>query len=308
VTGPVYIGGATRSGKTLMRWLLASHPHLAISRRADMWPRFYARYGDLGQPENLDRCLEAMLARPQVAGLVTDPQQVRSDFACGSPTYGRLFALIQDQYAATCNKPRWGDLSGLIERFIDPVTRAYPEARILHLIRDPRDRHEAVTARAGPLRPGSAGRSAASWLRSARLARRNAAEWPDNYRIVRYETLVSRPEETMREVCSFLGEDYEPEMLQLVATRRYDDERAQDGGSPVSRAYVGHYRGRISPADVAFIQSVAGRPMDDFGYARERMPRGLTARARLALHWPGAFVDVEVDRLRALANRWVTAR
>lgn len=308
MTGPIYIGGATRSGKTLMRWLLASHPHLAISRRADMWPRFYARYGDLARPDSLDRCLEAMLARPQVAGLVTDLQQIRSDFASGSPTYGRLFALIQDQYAARCNRPRWGDQSGLIERFVGPVTRAYPDARILHLIRDPRDRHEAVAARAGPLRPGSAGRSAASWLRSARLARRNAAEWPDNYRVVRYETLVSRPEGTMREVCSFLGEDYAPEMLRLVATRRYDDERTQDDGSHVSRAYVGHYRGRISPADVAFIQSVAGRPMDDFGYARERMPRSLNARARLALHWPRAFVDVEAERLRARANRWVAAR
>ena len=308
MTGPIYIGGATRSGKTLMRWLLASHPHVAVSRRADMWPRFYARYGDLGRPENFDRCLEAMLARPQIAGLVTDPQEIRTDFALGSPTYGRLFALIQDQYAARCNKPRWGDQSGLIERFTEPVMDAYPDARILHLIRDPRDRHEAVAARAGPHRPGSAGRSAASWLRSARLARRNATRWPDNYRIVRYETLVCRPEETMREVCAFVGEAYDPEMLRLGATRRYDHERPQDGGSPVSRAHVGHYRDRISQADLAFIQSIAGRPMDDFGYAHEPTPRGLRTRARLAVRWPVALADLQVERLRGLANRSVAAR
>jgi Sulfotransferase family len=308
MTGPIYVGGATRSGKTLIRWLLASHPRLAVSRRADMWPRFYARYGDLARPENLDQCLEAMLARPQVAVLVTDPQLIRADFASGPPTYGRLFALIQDQFAARCGKPRWADQSGLIERFAAPVMRAYPDARILHLIRDPRDRHEAVAARADPHRPGSAGRSAASWLRSARLARRNAAQWPDNYRVVRYETLVSRPEATIREVCTFLGENYEPEMLRVEGTRRYDHERASDGGSPVSTAYVGHYRGRISQADLALIQSVAGRPMDDFGYAREPMPRSLSERARLALHWPGALADFEVERLRALANRSVVAR
>jgi hypothetical protein len=308
MTGPIYIGGATRSGKTLMRWLLASHPRIAVSRRADMWPRFYARYGSLARPGNLDRCLEAMLARPQVAALVTDPQRIRSDFARGSPTYGRLFALIHDQYAARCRKPRWGDQSGLIERFTEPVMSAYSDARILHLIRDPRDRHEAVAARCGPLRPGSAGRSAASWLRSARLARRNAAHWPDNYRVVRYETLVSRPEETMRAVCAFLGEDYEPAMLRVDATRRYDHERARDGGSPVSAAYVGRYRGRMSPADLAFIQRVAGRPMDDFGYARDPMPHSLSERARLAVHWPVALADLEVERLRALAHRSVVAR
>jgi Sulfotransferase family len=307
MTGPIYIGGAARSGKTLMRWLLASHSRVAVSRRADVWPRFYARYGDLARRENLDRCLEAMLARPQVAALVSDPQRIRSDFARGSPTYGRLFALIQDQYAARCNKLRSGDQSGQIDRFAEPVMRAFPDARILHLIRDPRDRHEAVAARAGPLRPGSAGRSAASWLRSARLALRNAARWPDNYRVVRYETLVSRPEETLREVCAFVGEDYEPEMLRVEATRRYDHERARDGASPVSTAYVGHYRGRISQADLAVIQSFAGRPMDDFGYAREPMPHGLRARARLALLSPVVLADLEVDRLRALASRSVAA-
>ena len=303
MTGPIYIGGATRSGKTLMRWLLASHPRIAVSRRADMWPRFYARYGDLAQPGNFDQCLAALLARSQVAALVTDPQRIRTDFARGSPTYGRLFALIQDQFAARCGKSRWGDQSGLIERFTEPVIGAYRDARILHVIRDPRDRHEAVAARADPLRPGAAGRSAASWLRSARFARRNAARWPDNYRVVRYETLVSRPEQTMREVCAFLAEDFEPEMLRVEATRRYDHEPTSDGGSPVSTAYVGRFRGRISPTDLAFIQSVARRPMDDFGYAREPVLRGLRERAGLALHWPGALADLEVERLRAVVNR-----
>ena len=112
----------------------------------------------------------------------------------------------------------------------------------------------------------------------------------------------------MREVCAFLGEDYEPEMLRVEATRRYDPERPQDGGSPVSRAYVGHYRDQISKADLAFIQTIAGRPMDDFGYAHEPMPRSLRTRARLVLRWPVALADLQVERLRDLVNRSVAAR
>lgn len=282
VTGPIYVGGTGRSGKTLMRWLLSSHSRLAVSRRADTWPRFYARYGDLAHPANLERCLGAMLARPQVAALVTDPERIRSDFALGRPTYGRLFAIVHQQYAASRGKPRWGDQCALIERFAEPVLAAHPDARILHLIRDPRDRHEAAAARGTSFRPASAARSAASWLRSARLARRHAARWPDNYRVVRYETLVTRPDDAMREVCAFLGEDYEPVMLRLDTVRRYDQERPDDGGSPISRTYVGRYRGRISPADLLLIQVVAGRAMDDFGYAPDPVPLGFTQHARLS--------------------------
>jgi Sulfotransferase family len=307
MTGPVYVGGAARSGKTLLRWLLSSHSRLAVSRRAEMWPRFYARYGNLAQSGNLERCLQAMLARPQVRALITDPERARSDFLRGSPTYGRLFAIVQEQYAARCGKPRWGDQSALIERFAGPVLAAYADARILHLVRDPRDRHEAAAARDGALRPGAAGQSTASWLGSVRLARHNAARWPDNYRVVRYETLVSRPEETMREVCAFLAEDYEPAMLELEAARRYDPERARKSGSPISAAYIGRHRGRVSPADLAFIQSVAGRPMDDFGYAVEPLSLSLTERARVAVRWPVNLARLEVARALAGPHRSVIA-
>jgi hypothetical protein len=280
VTGPIYVGGAGRSGKTLMRWLLSSHSRVAMSCRADMWPRFYGRHGDLDRPRNLERCLRAMLARPQVAALVTDPERIRRDLR-GSPTYGRLFALVHEQHASRCGKPRWGDQSGAIERFAAPVIAAYPDARILHLIRDPRDRHEAVAARARPPRPGAAWRSAASWHRSARWARRNAARWPDNYRIVRYETLVRYPEQTMREVCAFLGEGFEPGMLRLDTARRYDRDREGPGGSPISTAYLDRHRGRVGAVDLAVIQRLTAGPMAEFGYPLEPARRqGVTWSTR----------------------------
>jgi Sulfotransferase family len=287
VSGPIYIGGAGRSGKTLMRWALSSHSRLAVSRRAEMWPRFYGRFGSLAHADNLERCLHAMLARPQVAALITDPERLRGDFARVRPSYGRLFALVHEQHAVRCGKPRWGDQCGPIERFAGPVLATHPDARILHLVRDPRDRHEAVAARAGPLRPGAAAWSAASWLRSARLARRNADRWPDNYRIVRYETLVSRPEETLREVCDFVGEEYEPAMLRLEAARRYDHERAGRGGCPISPAHVGRYRGRVAHTDLLLIQGIAGRAMADFGFAPDPMPVGVPGIGRLAAGEPG---------------------
>lgn len=307
MTGPVFIGGASRSGKTLMRWLLSSHSRLAVSRRADMWPRFYARYGDLARPENLELCLQAMCARPQVMTQITDLEGIRSAFVRGAPTYGRLFALVQEQFAAQRSKARWGDQSGPIELFAAPVVAAYPEVKILHLIRDPRDRHEAVAARDGSLRPRAVGQSTASWLRSARLAQRNTRRWPDSYRVVRYETLVSRPEETMQEVCAFLGEDFEPAMLRLEAARRYDHERASDGGSPISTDYVGRFRGRISLADLFFIQSVAGRQMSDFGFALAPLPRRVAGCARRAAHCPVNLAWLGAELLRVGPQRSVPA-
>jgi hypothetical protein len=69
--GPIFIGGTSRSGKTLMRWMLSSHPRIVVTRRTEMWTRFYGRFGDLTEPANLERCLRAMLERRQIADLGT---------------------------------------------------------------------------------------------------------------------------------------------------------------------------------------------------------------------------------------------
>jgi len=59
--GPIFIAGADRSGTTLLYALLASHPSISMVRRTNMWRYFDRRYGDLGDPANLDRCLNDML-------------------------------------------------------------------------------------------------------------------------------------------------------------------------------------------------------------------------------------------------------
>jgi len=284
---PIFVGGAGRSGKTLVRWMLSSHPRIVVTRRTEMWPRFYERFGDLGRDENLERCLHAMLEREHIARLEPDPERLRSDFRRGDPTYPRLFALVHEQHMERCGKSRWGDQTAMIERFADEILAAYPGARVIHLVRDPRDRFEALLGR-GPRRPGAVGHATAGWLLSASLAERNLARYPDSYTVVRYETLVAHPEETLRELCAFLGEDFHPAMLRLDAARRYEEDRAASAdGSPISTAYVGRYRHGIGRGDLAFIQTFAGRRMRALGYTPD--PIRLSARERIryaTVGWP----------------------
>jgi hypothetical protein len=285
--GPIFIGGAARSGKTLLRWLLSSHPRIAVSRRTEMWPRFSGRYGDLGRSENLERCLRAMLARKQVAALEPDLDRLRKDFLGGAPTYARLFALIHEQYAERSGKPRWGDQTGLIERFADELMTAYPGARLIQMVRDPRDRYVAVRDRA-TRRPGALGRAMSEWLSSVGLAHRNAERHPGSCTIVRYEDLATRPEETIRELCAFLRETFEPKMLRMEGVRRYDPERARTrDGSPISTAHVGTYRGEIDRSEIAFIQAVAGRAMRGLGYRMDPIRLSPAERFRyVTVGWP----------------------
>lgn len=292
------MGGPGRSGKTLVSFMLSSLP-IAVTRRTEMWPRFYGRFGDLDRPANFERCLRAMLRRKQIASLMPDPDRIRREFRLGAPTYARLFGVVHEQYAEQSGKTRWGDQTGLIERFADELMAAYQGAKVIHMIRDPRDRHEAILERA-PRRAGAVGTSASVWLYSVALGRRNMRRYPGSYKLVRYETLVTRPEETMRGICAFLGEEFDPAMLRMGDTPRYQQQRVAAGdGNVISATHVGRYRQTISRCDLAFIQAVAARRMSSFDYLLD--PIRIVRREDVgcaAVAWPISLARMGSRRVR----------
>ncbi|HXG39603.1 MAG TPA: sulfotransferase, partial [Candidatus Limnocylindrales bacterium] len=248
MSGPVFLTGLDRSGKTPLRRILDAHPSLAFSRRTELWTSYHGRFGDLAVHANLERCLSALLARPAVAELVSDRAALVRAAGEGEPSYGRLFAAIHRAAAERRGKRRWGDQDASLERVAGLVLADLPDARILHLVRDPRDRYAEVV-RAEGRRLGGVGAATAAWLTSAHRGGRNAATWPDRYRLVRYEDLVRRPEATLREVCAFIGEPFDPVLL--------DAAEALAGAEPA----IGRFRAVLRPAEVAFVEAVAGRAM-----------------------------------------------
>ena len=222
-----------------------------------MWTYFFGQFGDLAVPENFDRCLSAMLQYKHVAFLRPDEQRIRREFSQGEPTYARLFALFQEHHAERDGKPRWGDQTGLIERYADQIFDAYPEAKMLHMVRDPRDRYEASLA-LWPDGKGRAGGATARWKYSMQHAERNQKKYPQSYMPVRFEDLVINPESTLKEICDFLEEDYTRSMLTLEGAPKF---RAQldraDEGKLLSEKYIGRYRDSIPVDEIAFMQASA---------------------------------------------------
>src|SRR5581483_4780575 len=273
---PVYVVGADRSGTTLMQALLASHPHLAFSDKAsNLWTYFYKQYGSLARRENFERCLAAMLRYNHVQALYPDPECIRQEFLEGEPTYPRLFALLHEQYARQIGKPRWGDRSTYVERFADEIFKAYPSAKMLHMVRDPRDRYASSITR-WQRGEGKVGGGAARWLYSMHWAKRNLARYPDRYLLVRYESLTMQPEETLHEICEFLAEPFDPAMLQFAGAHHF---RSRGGNSSygrqkdtqISPGSIGKYRQVLTAREIAFLQHRTYREMIEHHYALDRI-------------------------------------
>jgi hypothetical protein len=298
--GPIFIGGLDRCGKTTLRAFLQSHPNISIPAvGSNMWTYFYNQYGDLNKLKNFDRCLDAMLHYKHVQFLEPDADRIRCEFWEGEPSYARLFALFQQHHAEREGKPRWGDQTGVIERYADPIFAAYPDARMLHMIRDPRDRYAGSLA-LWPNGKARVGGAVARWIYTTTLANRNLKKYPGRYMTVRFEDMVYETEQTIRKVCAFLGEEFHPEMLNMPGAPDHRDKliRRSHGNplkSPLSPQYVGIYRQELPAEELAFMQSTARRSLSQFGYARNLLDFSSREWAQYFLiTWPLNFARMLV--------------
>ena len=243
-----------RSGIGLLGELLEAHPNMAITRRINFWDFYAGRYGDLADSSNLDECLTAMMRYTRIQRLEPSVARLKADFAGGDPSYARLFQLLQEQNMERLGRRRWGDKSLGAEHHADEILTAFPQAVMIHALRDPRDRYASQATHRSAGR-GGVGSGSAAWLASARRARRNRGRYPERYRVVCYEDLVRDPVAMLTSVCELAELSYSPAMLSTDG-----EERAIHSES------VGRYRTDLTTGEIRFMERVAGTEMRRWGY------------------------------------------
>lgn len=211
---PVVVG-SPRSGTTLLRFMLDSHPELAIPPETGFLPlgsRLRGRGDRLRE-----RFFQAVTSFPRTAPAWSDFEIPTEAFwqallqitpftvTAGFRTFYRL-------YAARFGKPRWGDKTPLYCLAIDSIREVLPEARFVHLIRDGRD--AALSLRHLWFSPGSEIETQAAYWRRCITAARGAGLGRPDYVELRYEDLILRPRETLERICPLLDLRYDEAMTQ----------------------------------------------------------------------------------------------
>lgn len=293
---PIFVVGHQRSGTTLLQALLGAHSRIAAPPEGYFFFRITdhaEHFGALADDATLKRVLHEALHPPLdvFAGAGFDEARLLERLERGPRTYRALVETILSDFAGRMGKPRWSEKSA--GQPIDAFFGLFGDAQVIHIVRDPR---EVV---ASSLRVPAGAADAAAIARGWRAftlgaIRRGAEIGPAQYLQVRYEDLTRDPAAVMRVVCAFLGEDYEPGMVEDPSRRR---GTVADVASPwqeralgaVTPAREGAWRERLSRRDQARVNGVVGPLLPALGYER------LTA-AEKAAALPFAIADVARGR------------
>jgi hypothetical protein len=242
-----FVVGCSRSGTTLLRAMLDSHPELAVPPESHFALARSAR--------SLRRALrrEPWFALWEIAA----PDVRRLDCA---DAVRALFAA----YAATRRKPRYADKTPHYVSHLPRLAARFPEARFVHVVRDGRD--VALSLLEVPWGPDTIEEAALHWRR--RVLEGRAAGLPtDRYRELRYEALVADPERELRALAPWLELDYDAAMLayphhSLTVPRPEHHRRLGLAPTPGLR----DWRREMAPEDAACFEAVAGDALAELGY------------------------------------------
>lgn len=275
---PVFIGGAGRSGTTLLVDLLGSHPGLSpvyetefviqfsdwlertrgtalqqlramIWQRMDRWSRplpkrphhkrEHERY--LHGPHYIlfDRGFALEATRIFLQALGTGPWE---------PPFRAYVEALFGEHARRDGKPRWiNKTPGYVET-VPRLMRVFPEMRFIHCVRDGRDAACSVLTR--PWGPSDFAEAGDWWVGQVGNGIEAERRWPDRCLQVRYEDLLRDPAETLDHVFRWLG---------LEADTKAIVDRHRRAGITLDPRRVGGWRGRMSDADRRdFAKSAAG--------------------------------------------------
>ena len=212
---PIFLLCYARSGSTLLRYILDTHPdiaappelHLLLTARQLMW---------------------VLSHTAAVPGETLDTRQ-RDQYAL-ERTRAWLSALMSD-YADRAGKTRWCEKSVATIDHLDLLDALYPEAQLVCLHRHPLDTMasclETAQERQGmfgfepyaartPTNPVDG--LADYWVARTQLLLRCEQDRPDRCLRVRYEDLVNAPAATLESLFGFLQLDWSADLIAAVFT------------------------------------------------------------------------------------------
>jgi LPS sulfotransferase NodH len=270
---PIFVVGCPRSGTTLLQLMLHAHPRIAIPPETRFALKAYdmrRSFGDLADPANR-RKLGEWITGPgnSFKDLGLDAHDIIEQIVAGPGTLGSAMGIVFRAYAERFGKARWGDKRPAYLLHLDILLWLFPDAQIIHIIRDGRDC--VASMKDQPWFKGGLNHAISQWVRGMEAGWRASKKLTaDQYYEVYYERLVADPENELRKLCDFIGEEYddamaEPSRVASVAVPERKVWHELTHGAVTSER-VGSWQQRLKPGEIGLCEAIMARQLEARGY------------------------------------------
>lgn len=272
---PIFIIGVGRSGTTLIQSMLNAHQNIAFTPETHFIRNYLGNkevrkkvrnnnYTFLKNKINDDKSLDKL--NLNYNRLIDNLKQ--KEFGLEG-----LYKGILLKYAESKNKDFIGDKDPKNIEYLHDIKKYFPDAYIIHIIRDPRDvmlsRMKAEWSKGRPLWV-----HALTYRAQMKKGRRDGEQlFGDNYFELSYENLIEYPEEILTNVCDFLNINYDKNMLKFNQKAdeiiKGEEKKWKDKCfKPVISNNKNKWKDKMTKKDVLLTEAITKVAFDKLGYEK----------------------------------------
>jgi hypothetical protein len=244
---PVFLVGAERSGTTVLRLMLDSHPQITWCFEFEYAVDLISKEGKFPDLSIYYEWLETHRIF-QATNFEIDRNL----------SYPQLINSFLQQRRDLTKKPIVG---ATVHRHFDKLLDVWSDARFIHILRDGRD---VARSCIGMGWAGNVWAGVERWIESELLWQQLQAKLsPDRYLNITYEELISDPCKTLKKVCDFIDVPYNEAMLNYYRHTTYDLPDA---------SYIGQWRRKMSKQEIRLVESRIASMLEERGYPLSGLP------------------------------------
>ena len=289
-----FIVGNSRSGTTLVSRILKRHGAVHVLNETHFMEEFGSERRDfafLTQNQQY-RLVNTLLTiqrkdyyrKSEYEEYTQDAQTILTAFQQqATHDFPALLLAFFRFEAARLGKSHCGDQTPRHVFYIKELAEIFPDARFIHMIRDPRavllsqkKKWRAGRKRGQPFFEVLRTRlnyhpitTAVIWKKSIQAGLNTEKIIPaTRMQTFFFEHLVQRPEATVKTLCAFLSLDFSTDMLAVDVEMSSSVEL--EGATGVSRSVAERWREGLSRTEIFLCETCAGGTMHELGYERTR--------------------------------------
>lgn len=270
LTRPFFIIGHPRSGTTLLRMVLCGHSNIFIPEETGFLPFLKLDSGKQLDVNDVKRVLSRIGKLNYLwQDIPMTAEQIIDHLP--EPTGAALVDFLYRYKIRPFNASRWGDKTPLYVQYMKHILSLFPTAQFIHIIRDGRDAALSARKKWGNksiymdldylLR---------NWVRNVSTGCREGRNLDEGqYLEIRYEDFVASPELITRQVCKFLGETFEPNMLEHAQTALrlgLGPDNHTEILNPINTLSIGRWKTEFTDFEQKTSLKIAGALLASLGY------------------------------------------
>lgn len=210
---PIFIVGVPRSGTTLLTDLLNRTGQIIFPPETHYFGGIWRKHKDIANypKEKVAALIDQIINQSAIKEFRFSDEEktaISTNILSSEISHANILDAIISQYAKRYNIPNWGEKTPTHAYYLKPLLAAFPDAKIILISRDPRD--VVLSLQKVPWYKGSLLFYMKQWKEFLHVEKEVPTK---QFFKVRYEDLITAPEEKMKELCQFINIEYSADIF-----------------------------------------------------------------------------------------------